>query len=73
MYYLVRTGHLKEAIETASQHAAALNSQEELFTTLLQTWVESPDRRYWLSIVCIFGIGTYVSQAAIESPGAFAS
>ncbi|KAF8323007.1 nucleoporin-interacting protein NIC96 [Cantharellus anzutake] len=50
LYYLVRTGHLKEAIESASQHATILNSQEELFTTLLQTWAESPDRRLPLNL-----------------------
>ncbi|KAF9507438.1 hypothetical protein BS47DRAFT_1304038 [Hydnum rufescens UP504] len=45
LYYLVRTGHLKETLEVATDSEVALNRHEELFTTFLKAWVESADRR----------------------------
>ena len=45
LFYLVRTGHLKDALLVAIESEAALNRHEELFTTFLKSWVESADRR----------------------------
>lgn len=45
MYYLIRTGHVKEAASVAVEFESAISRHEELFTTFLKAWAESLDRR----------------------------
>lgn len=45
MYYLIRTGHVKEAANVASDYESAISRHEELFTTFLKSWADSSERR----------------------------
>jgi nuclear pore complex protein Nup93 len=45
IFYLVRTGHLREALDVASESADALERSEQYFLSYLKAWVESSDRR----------------------------
>ena len=48
LFYLVRTGHVKEAIAEAEKFQAAIDSREASFVTQFRTWLESPDRKHVL-------------------------
>ncbi|PBK88713.1 nucleoporin-interacting protein NIC96 [Armillaria gallica] len=45
LFYLVRTGHLDEALDEAVQFQQAIERREVSFVSHFRTWVESPDRR----------------------------
>ncbi|QRW05028.1 nucleoporin-interacting protein NIC96 [Ceratobasidium sp. AG-Ba] len=45
IFYLVRTGHLREALDVANESADALERSEQYFLSYLKAWVESSDRR----------------------------
>ncbi|KAG8844288.1 hypothetical protein FRB96_003224 [Tulasnella sp. 330] len=45
MFYLIRTGNLKEALDVAISCEKQLNAREPNFVTALRAWVESSDRR----------------------------
>ena len=45
LFYLVRTGHVQEALAEATQFQQALENREASFVTLFRTWVESPNRK----------------------------
>ncbi|KAF9482410.1 nucleoporin-interacting protein NIC96 [Pholiota conissans] len=45
LFYLVRTGHLQEAIAEATKFQQAIDSRESSFVTQFKTWLESPDRK----------------------------
>ncbi|KAF8640887.1 hypothetical protein AX17_000535 [Amanita inopinata Kibby_2008] len=45
IYYLVRTGHVKEALEETLKFQQAIEHREANFTSHFQTWIESPDRK----------------------------
>jgi len=53
MYYLIRTGHIKEAANVASDYDGAISRCEELFTTFLKSWVDSSDRRSEVAVACV--------------------
>ncbi|PCH33116.1 nucleoporin-interacting protein NIC96 [Wolfiporia cocos MD-104 SS10] len=45
LYYLVRTGHTREAIAEATRYQQAIEHREAGFLSHFRTWLESPDRR----------------------------
>ncbi|KAH8101571.1 nucleoporin-interacting protein NIC96 [Cristinia sonorae] len=45
LFYLVRTGHVQEALQEAIQHQAAIEHREASFISHFKAWIESPDRR----------------------------
>ncbi|PSR71118.1 hypothetical protein PHLCEN_2v12964 [Hermanssonia centrifuga] len=45
LFYLVRTGHLHEALDEALNYQAAIEHRESSFLSHFRTWVESSDRR----------------------------
>lgn len=45
IFFLIRTGHLQEALVVAQEADAALQNRERRFTSFLEAWVRSPDRR----------------------------
>ncbi|TCD61186.1 hypothetical protein EIP91_008811 [Steccherinum ochraceum] len=45
LYYLVRTGHVQEALQEAVQHQTAIEHREASFIAHFKAWIESPDRR----------------------------
>ncbi|KDR68691.1 hypothetical protein GALMADRAFT_256474 [Galerina marginata CBS 339.88] len=45
LFYLVRTGHVQEALAEATSFQQAIESREASFVTHFRTWVESPDRK----------------------------
>ncbi len=45
LFYLVRIGHVEEALEEAESQMRALEHREPSFVTYFKTWVESPDGR----------------------------
>lgn len=45
LFYLVRTGHLREALEEAFRYQQAIEHREASFLSHFRTWVESSDRR----------------------------
>lgn len=45
LYYLVRTGHIEDALDEAGAHDAVLNARERSFTAYFRAWAESPERR----------------------------
>ena len=53
MYYLIRTGHIREAAAVASDFESALAKHEELFATFIKAWAESADRRYVHSLFAL--------------------
>ena len=53
MYYLIRTGHVREAANVASDYDGAISRCEELFTTFLKSWVDSSDRRSEVTVACV--------------------
>ncbi|PIL30799.1 transporter [Ganoderma sinense ZZ0214-1] len=45
LFYLVRTGHVAEAVEEATRYQTAIENRESSFLSHLRAWVDSPDRR----------------------------
>ncbi|PPQ99599.1 hypothetical protein CVT24_005175 [Panaeolus cyanescens] len=45
LFYLVRTGHLQEALAEALHFQQAIENREASFVNHFKTWVESPDRK----------------------------
>ncbi|KAI0266882.1 nucleoporin-interacting protein NIC96 [Gloeopeniophorella convolvens] len=45
LFYLVRTGHTREALEEALTHQQAIEHREDSFVSHFRVWLESPDRR----------------------------
>ncbi|KAJ1311621.1 hypothetical protein OPQ81_010098 [Rhizoctonia solani] len=45
MFFLIRTGHLREALDVANESADAIERSEQYFLSYLKAWVESSDRR----------------------------
>lgn len=45
LFYLVRTGHLREALDEAMNYQAAIEHREANFINHFRTWIESADRR----------------------------
>ena len=45
LFYLIRTGHLEEALEEATRYQQAIEHRESSFLTHLRAWIESPERR----------------------------
>ncbi|KAH9083417.1 nucleoporin-interacting protein NIC96 [Lactarius deliciosus] len=45
LFYLVRTGHAREALDEALAHRQAIEHREDSFVAHFRVWVESPDRR----------------------------
>ncbi|KAI0305787.1 nucleoporin-interacting protein NIC96 [Multifurca ochricompacta] len=45
LFYLVRTGHVSEALDEALAHRQAIEHREDSFVAHFRIWVESPDRR----------------------------
>jgi nuclear pore complex protein Nup93 len=46
LFYLVRIGHAKEALDEALAHRQAIEHREDSFVTHFRIWVESPDHRF---------------------------
>lgn len=46
LFYLVRTGHIREALEEALAHRQAIEHREDSFVVHFRLWLESPDHRY---------------------------
>ncbi|KAG8928588.1 hypothetical protein FRC02_006703 [Tulasnella sp. 418] len=44
MFYLVRTGNIREALQVAQEFEKPLNDREQNFVAFFQAWVESNDR-----------------------------
>ncbi|KAI5989751.1 nucleoporin-interacting protein NIC96 [Pisolithus albus] len=45
LFYLVRTGHAREALDEALRCQAAIEHREPSFVSHFRSWIESPDRR----------------------------
>jgi len=45
LFYLVRTGHVQEALVEATRFQQAIENREASFVTLFRTWIESPNRK----------------------------
>ncbi|CAL1697354.1 unnamed protein product [Somion occarium] len=45
LFYLVRTGHAREALDEAIRHQQPIEHREASFISHFRAWVESPDRR----------------------------
>lgn len=45
MFYLIRTGHVQEALDVAISCEKQLNDREPTFLVALRAWAESADRR----------------------------
>ncbi|GAA5876807.1 hypothetical protein JCM16303_006291 [Sporobolomyces ruberrimus] len=45
MYYLLRSGHSKEALEFAVENERTIEGLEKSFVAYFKAWLESPDRR----------------------------
>ncbi|KAL0950483.1 hypothetical protein HGRIS_007295 [Hohenbuehelia grisea] len=45
LFYLVRTGYTREALEEATKYQQAIEHREASFLTHFRTWIESPERR----------------------------
>ncbi|KAN0129758.1 nucleoporin-interacting protein NIC96 [Lactarius tabidus] len=45
LFYLVRTGHAREALDEALAHRQAIEHREDSFVAHFRVWVESPDHR----------------------------
>lgn len=46
LFYLVRTGHTREALDEALAHRQAIEHREDSFVAHFRLWLESPDHRY---------------------------
>ncbi|KAG8688707.1 hypothetical protein FRC11_004940, partial [Ceratobasidium sp. 423] len=45
IFFLIRTGHLREALDVANESGDAIERSEQYFLSYLRAWVESSDRR----------------------------
>ncbi|KAJ3515637.1 hypothetical protein NLJ89_g1635 [Agrocybe chaxingu] len=45
LFYLVRTGHIEEALAEALHFQQAIENREASFVNHFRTWIESPDRK----------------------------
>ncbi|KAJ7590534.1 nucleoporin-interacting protein NIC96 [Mycena floridula] len=45
LFYLVRTGHVQDALDEAMQFQQAIEHREVSFVNHFKTWVDSPDRK----------------------------
>ncbi|KAI9513141.1 nucleoporin-interacting protein NIC96 [Russula earlei] len=45
LFYLVRTGHAREALDEALAHRQAIEHREDSFVTHFRLWLDSPDHR----------------------------
>ncbi|PFH50708.1 hypothetical protein AMATHDRAFT_144459 [Amanita thiersii Skay4041] len=45
LYYLVRTGHAREALEETLKYQQAIENRESSFVNHFTAWIESPDRK----------------------------
>jgi nuclear pore complex protein Nup93 len=45
LFYLIRTGHVQEALREASQFQQAIEHREASFVNHFRTWIESPERK----------------------------
>ncbi|EKM60434.1 uncharacterized protein PHACADRAFT_246372 [Phanerochaete carnosa HHB-10118-sp] len=45
LFYMVRTGHLREALDEAVKYQVQIDHREPTFLSHFRTWVESTDRR----------------------------
>lgn len=45
LFYLVRTGHAREALDEALAHRQAIEHREDSFVAHFRLWLESPDHR----------------------------
>ncbi|KAF8665105.1 hypothetical protein AX16_000572 [Volvariella volvacea WC 439] len=45
LFFLIRTGHIQEALREVAQYQTAIEHREQSFVTYFRTWLESPDRR----------------------------
>ncbi|CAA7267671.1 unnamed protein product [Cyclocybe aegerita] len=45
LFYLVRTGHIQEALTEALHFQQAIENREASFVNHFRTWIESPDRK----------------------------
>ncbi|KAF8497062.1 nucleoporin-interacting protein NIC96 [Russula emetica] len=45
LFYLVRTGHMREALDEALAHRQAIEHREDSFVAHFRLWLESPDHR----------------------------
>lgn len=46
LFYLVRTGHMREALDEALAHRQAIEHREDSFVAHFRLWLESPDHRF---------------------------
>lgn len=46
IYYLLRSGHAREALEFATENEAHLQKLEKSFVPYFKAWLDSEDRRY---------------------------
>jgi nuclear pore complex protein Nup93 len=47
IFYLVRSGHIQEALQVVTDSENAINQRERSFVTFFKAWAESADRRYY--------------------------
>jgi nuclear pore complex protein Nup93 len=45
LFYLIRTGHVHEALHEALQFQNAIEHREASFVNHFKTWIESPERK----------------------------
>lgn len=46
LFYLIRTGHIMEALREAFQFQPAIEHREASFVNHFRTWIESPERKH---------------------------
>lgn len=46
LFYLVRTGHIEEALSEALYYELQISQKERHFITYFKAWVYSPNRQY---------------------------
>lgn len=51
LYFLVRTGHVQEALQEALQNQQIIEHREASFFSHFKTWIESPERKYVFIVV----------------------
>jgi len=49
LFYLVRTGHIEEALSEALRYELQISQKERHFITYFKAWVYSPTRQYGCS------------------------
>jgi nuclear pore complex protein Nup93 len=53
LFYLIRTGHIQEALCEASQFQQSIEHREVSFVNHFKTWIESPERKHVLIYCCV--------------------